>query len=85
MFRLSEDMEYDSIVPKWSNGRLEPLHSIYKKCVIDDIKKLLSEDVHDVKSLIMQLNVKYVDAESIDKTGKVFSTYQSNGGHQIKD
>lgn len=72
MFKLSEDMKYDAVVPKWHDGRLEPLHSIYKKSVRANIKKLLSEDVHDVKSLLSQLNVRYVDAKSIDKTGKTF-------------
>ena len=34
MFELSEDSNFDAYVPKWSDGKLEPLHSIYKKNVL---------------------------------------------------
>ena len=45
MFELSEETNFDAFVPKWSDGKLEPLHSIYKKDLKSTIKKLLDEDV----------------------------------------
>ena len=63
---------FDAFVPKWSDGKLEPLHSIYKKDVQSIIKKLLDEDVRRVKSLLSQLNVKFIDVESLDITGRSF-------------
>ena len=72
MFQNSNEPDYDAFVPRWPNGRLEPLHSIYKKDLKSNILKLLNEDIRDVKSLIMDLNVKYIDVDSLDETGKSF-------------
>jgi molybdenum cofactor guanylyltransferase len=72
MFLYSNQSHFDAFVPKWPDGRLEPLHSIYKKDLKSNIKQLLKEDIRDVKSLIMELNVKYIDVNSLDDTGKNF-------------
>ena len=72
MFLYSNESHFDAFVPKWPDGRLEPLHSIYKKDLKSNIKKLLKEDIKDVKSLIMELNVKYIEVNSLDDTGKNF-------------
>ena len=31
MFQFSNESEFDAFVPRWPDGKLEPLHSIYKK------------------------------------------------------
>jgi molybdenum cofactor guanylyltransferase len=80
MFAYSDDLNYDAYVPKWSDNKLEPLHSIYKKNLYFIIQKLLEENIRDVKSFIMKLNVKFINAESLDKTGRSF--YNIN---QMKD
>jgi molybdenum cofactor guanylyltransferase len=72
MFQYSNETNFDAFVPKWPDGKLEPLHSIYKKELKSNILKLLKEDIRDVKSLIIKLNVKYVDAVSLDDTGRSF-------------
>ena len=72
MFLYSNESNFDAFVPKWPDGRLEPLHSIYKKDLKSNIKKLLKEDIKDVKSLIMELNVKYIEVNSLDDNGKNF-------------
>jgi molybdopterin-guanine dinucleotide biosynthesis protein A len=72
MFQYSNEPDFDAIVPRWPDGKLEPLHSIYKKDIKSNILKLLNEDIRDVKSLIMDLNVKYVDGDSLDDTGRSF-------------
>ena len=72
MFLYSNESDFDAFVPKWSDGKLEPLHSIYKKDSRSNIIKLLKEDIRDVKSLIMELNVKYIDVDSLDDTGRNF-------------
>ena len=72
MFELSEDSNFDAYVPKWSDGKLEPLHSIYKKNVLFLIQKLLEEDIRSVKVLISQLNVKFIDVEYLDISGRSF-------------
>ena len=72
MFKFSEEADFDAFVPKWSNGKLEPLHSIYKKDLQPVIQKLLYKHKRDVKSFIDKLKVEYIDAESLDGTGRSF-------------
>jgi molybdenum cofactor guanylyltransferase len=63
---------FDAVVPRWPDGRIEPLHSIYKKDNKEKIEKILKDDLRNVKSLIEMINVKFVAVESLDKTGKSF-------------
>lgn len=72
LFELSEKYNYDAFVPKWSDNRVEPLHSIYKKNIHPIVQKLLQEDTHDIKTLLTKLNVKYIDTESLDSSGRSF-------------
>jgi molybdopterin-guanine dinucleotide biosynthesis protein A len=72
MFQYSTEPDFDAYVPIWPDGKLEPLHSIYKKDLKSNITKLLKEDIRDVKSLILKLNVKYIDVDSLDDTGRSF-------------
>lgn len=72
MFLYSNEPNFDAFVPKWPDGRLEPLHSIYKKDLKSNILKLLKKDIRDVKSLIKELNVEYIDVDSLDDTGRSF-------------
>ena len=79
LFEISdEDADHDAYIPQWSNGKLEPLHSIYPKCSVTLIEKLLENDIRDVKTLISHLTVKYVDIQKIDVTGKSFLNLNSN-------
>jgi molybdenum cofactor guanylyltransferase len=72
MFSYSVDTNFDAFIPKWSDGNLEPLHAIYRKNIESIILKLLNEDIRDVKGLLQKLNVKYIDAKSLDRSGKSF-------------
>ena len=72
MFSFSKKGNFEAFVPRWSNGDLEPLHSIYNKDLQPVIQKLLNKHIRDVKSLIDKLKVKYIDAESLDGTGRSF-------------
>ena len=64
--------KFDAVVPRWSDGRIEPLHSIYKKDNKEKIEKILKGNSRDVKSLIGMINVKFIDINSLDKTGRSF-------------
>ncbi|MEN6574081.1 molybdenum cofactor guanylyltransferase [Methanobacterium aggregans] len=72
MFQLSEVDEYDAVVPVSYDGRIEPLHSIYKRSSIDLIREILEDGFRDVRSLIKRSNVKFVDADIVDETGRSF-------------
>ncbi|MDI6725248.1 MAG: molybdenum cofactor guanylyltransferase [Methanobacterium sp.] len=72
MFKAVETNKYDAIVPVWEDGYVEPLHSIYKKTVSDTISKLIEEGKMDVKSLIKNINARYVDTKELDATTQSF-------------
>jgi molybdopterin-guanine dinucleotide biosynthesis protein A len=72
MFQLSEDEEYDAVVPQYFDGKMEPLHSIYRKRSEGIIQKILEDGFRDVRSLLSRSKVKFVDAESVDETGRSF-------------
>jgi molybdenum cofactor guanylyltransferase len=72
MFKLAEDQRFAAVVPRWSDGRVEPLHSVYRKENIKIIEKLIEKRIRDVKSLLTNLEVRYIDAEALDKTGATF-------------
>lgn len=63
---------YDAVVPEWPDGKLEPLHAIYNKRIINYIDKLLKDDKHDVQSLLLQLDVRYVPVYSLDQSKRTF-------------
>jgi len=72
MFKAAATNKYDAVVPVWEDGYVEPLHSIYKKTVSDIILKLIEEGKMDVKSLIKNINARYVDTKELDTTTKSF-------------
>jgi len=72
MFEQSKDTNFDAYVPKWSDGHIEPLHSIYKKDLISTIKKLLNQDIKDVKSLVSKSNTKFINVQNLDISGRSF-------------
>lgn len=72
MFQLSEDDEYDAVVPRYLDGKMEPLHSIYRRRSRGIIQKVLEDGFRDVGSLLSRSKVKFVDAESVDETGRSF-------------
>lgn len=72
MFEIAEAKEFDAVVPIWDDGHIEPLHSIYKKDIVDVGKNLIKKERYNVKSLIDNLNVKYVDVEELDESTMSF-------------
>ncbi len=71
MFRVSED-SYQAYIPRWTDGRCEPLHAVYNKNIIPKVEELLSRDLRDVKSLLQVLEVKYISPDLLDPTGRSF-------------
>ena len=71
----SSNRNYDSIVPQWKNGDLEPLHSIYNAKTKNIIYKMISNDKRDVKSFIDEINSLFVESEILDPTGLSFKNF----------
>jgi molybdopterin-guanine dinucleotide biosynthesis protein A len=70
IFSYSEG--YDAVVPKWPDGKVEPLHAVYSKDIVGRIETLIEENVRDVKSILEICKVKYVDSDSLDDTSRSF-------------
>ena len=64
-FINSNDYSYQTNRLKTS----EPIHSIYKKEIIDDIEKLVNDDILHIKGLIEKIDTKFVliDNKKIEK------------------
>lgn len=69
VYSLENTTKFDAIVPQWSDGKVEPLHAIYNKKNVKIIENLLEEGKRDVNSLLKIINVKYIEAESLDESG----------------
>lgn len=63
---------YDAVVPEWPDGKLEPLHSIYNKRITGQIRDLLEGGKRDVQSLLLDIDVRYVAAASLDQTTRSY-------------
>lgn len=78
LFEISEKYsEFDSFVPVWSDGNMEPLHSIYPAYSWGVIEDLLSKDQKSIKALIKRLNVKYVEIEEFNLPKESFLNLNS--------
>ncbi len=66
IFNKKENNVCDAVIPCWDNGNIEPLHAIYCKKSKDLIEDLLANGIHDVKSLILKLNVTFIKTNILD-------------------
>lgn len=58
---LHRAKNYDVVVPRWPDGKLEPLFAVYKKSVLSDVKKLLDAGERKIRLLFTSLsNVHYL-------------------------
>jgi len=64
--------KYDSIIPQWDDGNIEPLHAIYNKKAVPEIEKLIKTGYNDVKSLSKYLKIKYVNVKDLDNSKASF-------------
>lgn len=78
MFEISDEFsDFESFVPIWPNGNIEPLHSIYPAHSNEIIQNLLLNDQKNVKALIKKLNVMYVEIEKFNLPKKSFLNLNS--------
>lgn len=58
--------EFDLVVPR-INSFVEPLHAVYTRNCLAPIKKMLEQGVLSLNKLFQTVNVRYVEAEEIDR------------------
>ena len=54
---------FDAVVPRWKNGKIEPLHAIYSKSGLAKMARRVENKQLWIYSLIDELNVRYVEEE----------------------
>jgi len=61
MIDLSED--FDAVVPRWKGGWIEPLHAIYSKSCLTNMRVWVENKQLGIHSLFDELRVRYVEEE----------------------
>jgi molybdopterin-guanine dinucleotide biosynthesis protein A len=66
-YLIKKTINYDALIPKWPNGFIEPLHSIYKVAsCLEAIKLTLEQGEKSLKKMINRLKkVKYVSTDEL--------------------
>jgi len=65
MLGLSRD--FDAVVPRLEEGMIEPLHSIYSRGCLDNMKKRLEGNELKVHSFLKTVRVRYIEREESQK------------------
>lgn len=65
----------DILVPV-TNGKVQPLCSIYKKRVLETILKMIEEKDYKLKNLLNRLSVKYIDIKNGENFSNINTVYE---------
>jgi len=65
MLRLSRD--YDAVVPQLEEGMIEPLHAIYSRDCLDNMKTRLESNALKVHFFLKTVHVRYIEREESRK------------------
>jgi molybdenum cofactor guanylyltransferase len=69
--------EYDILVPKIGRN-IEPLHAIYRKTLLDDIEKFLTENKNrSLRDFIFEMKTGYFLIQESDESKKAFTNINS--------
>ena len=77
LFEIAEAGGYDAVVPRWENGMLEALHSVYRnKQMLDATKKAVREKKNIILAPLSQLKkVKFVPTNKIKEIDPELKTF----------
>ena len=77
MNELSQD--FDIVIPRLEEGKVEPLHAIYSKSCLDIIKTQLENDYLQISHLLTMLRVRYIErAECQNFDSQLLSFFNIN-------
>jgi molybdopterin-guanine dinucleotide biosynthesis protein A len=66
LFRMCE--AHDAAIPRWEDGFLEPLHSVYRcETMIRETRKAIESGESIILAPIFRMNINYMDIENIRK------------------
>jgi molybdopterin-guanine dinucleotide biosynthesis protein A len=72
---------YDAVVPRLDDGKVEPLHAVYSRNCIEEMRTQLEKDVLKVHILLKSINVRYLDPDESRKIDPDLLSY-FNINHQ---
>jgi len=73
--------DYDAVVPRLDDGKVEPLHAVYSRNCLEEMRALLEKGVLKVHMLLKSINVRYVDPDESRKIDPDLLSY-FNINHQ---
>lgn len=75
----------DIVIPRYSDGYIEPLCAIYSKRCLETIEKNLVEHIFSVRAIFPHLKVKFIEEEEIKKYDpKFYSFFNVNFKHDFR-
>jgi len=68
---------FDGAVPIWKDGRMEPLHGVYRaRAARKEAERLIEEGTHSALSLAQSLaNIRYVDIDELQELDPDLDTF----------
>ena len=66
-YMVGVPQDYDAVVPRLETDKLEPLHAIYSRNCLDNIKTLLQRNEFRVNSLLKSVRVRYIERAECEK------------------
>jgi molybdenum cofactor guanylyltransferase len=67
---------HDAALPKWEDGKFEPLHAVYSKKMIPEIEKALENGKRSVLTPVLEMkNVVFVDVSEIREIDPELRTF----------
>ena len=75
-FLAEQRSNYDAVVPLWEDGKIEPLHAIYrKKAMLKATKEAIRKGEHRISFAISSLKVNFVPVAKIRKFDSLLRTF----------
>lgn len=57
---IRQAKDHQIVIPTWSDGNFEPLFAVYRKSVLDNVKKMLDMGQRQIRLLFELVDVKYL-------------------------
>ncbi len=73
--------DYDAVIPRLDDGKVEPLHAVYSRNCLEEMRAQLEKDMLKVHMLLKSINVRYMDPDESRKIDPDLLSY-FNINHQ---
>ncbi len=75
-FLFEKAIGHNAVLPKWEDGKFEPLHAVYSKKIITEIEKALEKGKHSVLTPVFETpDVVFIEISEIRKIDPDLKTF----------